>query len=209
MMEKPSPHVLTVFATWHGQTRRIAEFVAEHICKRGYVVSVMSAEEAMHIPYIGSYDRIIVCAGVRFSRHHESAIKFIKHFKHALAMQSAILISVSGTAEEPDKNYDRLEELVLKLSRHTHWWPEHVVFAAGSYAYTQYNDLVRWMMARIAKANGGPTDTTVDHERTDWPRVERALDTIFPEQLEIELGAERAYDKVSRGLEAGSQERGR
>jgi menaquinone-dependent protoporphyrinogen oxidase len=40
-------------------------------------------------------------------------------------------------------------------------------------AYTKYSPFLRWMMRRIAAGQGGPTDTTRDHEMTDWAQVRR------------------------------------
>jgi menaquinone-dependent protoporphyrinogen oxidase len=46
----------------------------------------------------------------------------------------------------------------------------------GAMAYTKYGPLLRWIMKQIAKRNGGPTDTSRDHEMTDWVQVERFVD---------------------------------
>jgi menaquinone-dependent protoporphyrinogen oxidase len=45
-------------------------------------------------------------------------------------------------------------------------------------AYTKYGPVLRWIMRQIAKRNGGPTDTTHDHEMTDWAHV-----TAFAERF--------------------------
>jgi menaquinone-dependent protoporphyrinogen oxidase len=42
---------------------------------------------------------------------------------------------------------------------------------AGRLAYTQYGLLKRFVMRRIALKAGGPTDTSRDHEMTDWEQV--------------------------------------
>jgi hypothetical protein len=42
---------------------------------------------------------------------------------------------------------------------------------AGALEYTQYNRLERALMKRIAKKEGGFTDTSNDHEYTDWAQV--------------------------------------
>ena len=44
---------------------------------------------------------------------------------------------------------------------------------AGALAYTRYGFLTRFFMRRIAKKEGGPTDTSRDHELTDWGMVAR------------------------------------
>ena len=47
------------------------------------------------------------------------------------------------------------------------------VFVTGRLAYREYNFLVRFLIKRIAKKEGGPTDTSRDHELTDWDEVDR------------------------------------
>jgi menaquinone-dependent protoporphyrinogen oxidase len=54
------------------------------------------------------------------------------------------------------------------------WKPMRIACVGGRLAYTQYGFLTRWMMRRIAAQSGGPTDTTRDHDLTDWGQV-RAL----------------------------------
>ena len=44
---------------------------------------------------------------------------------------------------------------------------------AGAIKYTQYGFITRWIMRRIAKKEGGDTDTSRDHEYTDWVQVTR------------------------------------
>ena len=39
--------------------------------------------------------------------------------------------------------------------------------------YTQYNVLIRFVMKRIAKHAGGATDTSRDHEYTDWVALDQ------------------------------------
>jgi menaquinone-dependent protoporphyrinogen oxidase len=40
-------------------------------------------------------------------------------------------------------------------------------------AYTKYSLLLRLLLKYIAHRAGGPTDTSRDHEFTDWIQVER------------------------------------
>jgi len=42
---------------------------------------------------------------------------------------------------------------------------------AGALKYTQYNFFIKWVMKGIARKEGGSTDTSRDHEYTDWEQV--------------------------------------
>ena len=60
---------------------------------------------------------------------------------------------------------------------------------AGRLAYTQYGLLMRFIMKRIARQHGAPTDTTRDYEFTNWDEVARLADTVV---RMIAAGARRA-----------------
>ena len=48
------------------------------------------------------------------------------------------------------------------------WKPAMIHHAAGALRFTQYDFFKRWMMKRIASHENAPTDTSRDHEFTDW-----------------------------------------
>jgi menaquinone-dependent protoporphyrinogen oxidase len=54
--------------------------------------------------------------------------------------------------------------------------------AAGALKYTEYDFFRRWMLKRIAKKEGGPVDTSLDHEFTDWDALDAFVRT-FVEQV--------------------------
>ena len=65
-----------------------------------------------------------------------------------------------------------------KIARRTGWQPALAVSLAGAMSYTRYNPLMRWMLRRMSRAEGGPTDTSRDHEMTDWSEVRGFADTF-------------------------------
>ena len=50
--------------------------------------------------------------------------------------------------------------------------PAHVLPVAGALAYSQYNFIIRFVMKRIARKAGAPTDTSRDYEFTDWSTLD-------------------------------------
>jgi menaquinone-dependent protoporphyrinogen oxidase len=53
------------------------------------------------------------------------------------------------------------------------WRPARVFPVAGALLYTRHNLLLRFVMKCIARRAGGPTDTSRDHDMTDWRAVDR------------------------------------
>jgi menaquinone-dependent protoporphyrinogen oxidase len=59
------------------------------------------------------------------------------------------------------------------VAAETGWHPRRVELVAGALPYTRYNFLVRFVMRRISRKEGGDTDTSRDYEYTDWAAVDR------------------------------------
>jgi menaquinone-dependent protoporphyrinogen oxidase len=57
--------------------------------------------------------------------------------------------------------------------KETGWRPERTLPVAGALTYSRYNIFVRFVMKRIARAAGAPTDTSRDYEFTNWPALDR------------------------------------
>jgi menaquinone-dependent protoporphyrinogen oxidase len=53
----------------------------------------------------------------------------------------------------------------------TGWSPALEATFAGAINFTEYNWLLRAYMKYASKFNGGSTDTSRDHEYTDWQQV--------------------------------------
>ena len=73
--------------------------------------------------------------------------------------------------------------LVLYATRQRGFRAPHVLPVAGALTYPKYNPFVRFLMKRIARAEGGSTDTTRDHEFTDFAAVERFVERFASEQV--------------------------
>jgi menaquinone-dependent protoporphyrinogen oxidase len=66
--------------------------------------------------------------------------------------------------------------------------------SAGSLAYTRYNFVIRFIMRRIARKEGAPTDKSRDYELTDWTEVARFANGVADELLKREsLASEGAH----------------
>ena len=80
----------------------------------------------------------------------------------------AVSGSAGGPATEQAAALDRMQAFCLK----TGWVPTLRASFGGAISFTKYNVLLRWIMKRISQKKGGPTDTSKDHELTNWAQVE-------------------------------------
>jgi len=58
-------------------------------------------------------------------------------------------------------------------------------------AYTKYTFFLRWVTRLVSSRRGGPTDTSRDHEFTNWADVERfaaEIGTMVPAAEPVLVG---------------------
>jgi menaquinone-dependent protoporphyrinogen oxidase len=92
-----------------------------------------------------------------------------------LNVAPSAFVSVSGAAAGSP---DQARECVEEFFRQTGWHPAIWATFAGAMAYTQYGPVLRWIMKLISRRQGGPTDTSRDHEMTDWAAVDQFAERL-------------------------------
>jgi menaquinone-dependent protoporphyrinogen oxidase len=166
--------ILVVYATSHGQTAKIAHRIADLLSVRGQIVTIMDADLVRSDIAPRAYDGVIIGGSVIKGRHQRSLYRFVKAHVAALSAMRSAFFSVSGSAAgRTDKEKADARRCLDDFLDETGWHPTHTATFGGAMAFTKYNPLLRWMMKRISAKSGGPTDTSRDHELTDWTQVER------------------------------------
>jgi menaquinone-dependent protoporphyrinogen oxidase len=167
--------VPVLFASSEGQTAliaiRLAAVLHEHGLD-GQAIDV-STPEAAAIDW-GRVHGALVGASLHMGRHQKSAARFVQeHAAQLNAVPSAFFsVSLAAASKNPAEVADA--ERIARAFPEAHGWrPERILSIAGRLAYREYNVLVRWLIKRIAKKEGGPTDTSRDHELTNWHDVDR------------------------------------
>jgi menaquinone-dependent protoporphyrinogen oxidase len=161
------------YASSHGQTRRIAERLSAIVRDDGFSsipIDLRSAEAA-------EFDwravrGVLLGAPLYGGRHLRRARQFVERHHHALNSVPSAFFSVSLSAGSRNAaEVETARRLADAFPQSALWWPNHVASFAGRLAYTGYNPVIRFLLRRIARREGGPTDTTRDHELTDWNAV--------------------------------------
>ena len=101
----------------------------------------------------------VIAASVHAGRHEREIIAFVKRYRAELERLSAAFISVT------------LSEAGVED-------PARTLPVAGALTYTRYNVLVRFIMKRIARKAGGPTDTSRDYDFTNWDAIDRFAESV-------------------------------
>jgi menaquinone-dependent protoporphyrinogen oxidase len=100
-----APNVLVAYASKHGTTREVAEFIARTLETRGLAVEV---EEAARVDSIAHYDAVVVGGGLYMGRWHKDARRLLERDRRDLA---GVRLAVFGMGP------DELEESKVVESR--------------------------------------------------------------------------------------------
>ena len=175
------------YATREHHTRRVADHIAGELGRFGIETDLLDVRYAPIVDWT-RYTWVFVAASVHLGRHEPEMIAFVKRYRPELERLDAAFLSVSlseaGAEDVTAPMEQRMESasdvgrMIDRFIENTGWKPAHTLPVAGALAYSQYNFLIRFVMKRIARKAGAPTDVSRDYELTDWPIVDRFVDRL-------------------------------
>lgn len=172
--------ILVAYATRHGQTRKIAEAMAQRMRERGHVAEPLELGRFAPPPGLAGYDAVVLGSPLYGGRHKWRVARFARFRREALAALPTAFFSVSLSAGSRDERVRAdAERCVDRFVAATRWKPGLRACFAGALNYREYGMVMTAIMKRIAAANGGSTDTTRNHEYTDWGQVEAYTDAFL------------------------------
>lgn len=177
------------YATREGQTRRIAEYVAKALRSRGLDVDVLDVGAALPADLdLARYAAVVLAASVHMGKHEGSMIRFVRAHRPALERLPTAFLSVSlsqAAVEDPNATPARKRRAAAEVARTierfvrtTGFRPTRVQPVAGALLYRQYGAALRLLMRFISGVAGASTDTSRDHEYTDWKALGRFADEM-------------------------------
>jgi menaquinone-dependent protoporphyrinogen oxidase len=165
-------NVLVLYASFDGQTERIARRMAEALASAGHDVRVLTAASAEAARAIERSDAVLVGGAIRRGRHAPYLERLAKRSCAALAARPNAFFSVSLSAGGSGKQRADAERCVDEFVKRTGWRPQAHALIAGALPYSRYNPFLRLMMRLIVSMAHGDTDTSRDYEYTDWAGVD-------------------------------------
>jgi len=167
------PRVLIVFATSYGQTRRIAERISVVLEEREIEVDILDAKDNTPLLGLATWDAVIVGASIIARGHQPAARRFITRNLDDLNRMPSAFFSVCASAGSAHaQNREAAQTLRADFLAEVGWHPSLAASFAGAINFTEYNWLLRAYMKYASKLNGGSTDTSRNHEYTDWNQVD-------------------------------------
>lgn len=169
--------LMVVYATTEGQTRKICEFIRDESEKAGHIPALFDAMVAPPDP--SEFDAVLIAASLHGGKYQVTVKDFVQKYHSSLNNMNSAFLSVSLTAatDEPE-SWKELKQHTEDFLTETGWKPAFIEQVAGALLYTQYDYFKRFIMRMISRRSGGDTDTTQDHEYTDWKQVRSVIDKI-------------------------------
>ena len=173
--------ILIVYGTTEGQTRKISHFMEAVLKDGGHEVTVADAPETPPSP--SSYDAVIIGASIHIHKYQSAVLRYITHHIEALNKIPGAFFSVClAVASDMDEEHKEAAKITNDFLEHTGCKPLMTTHIAGALKYTQYGFFTRLVMKRIARREGRTTDTSKDHEYTNWDAVRE-----FAEEFAVKM----------------------
>jgi menaquinone-dependent protoporphyrinogen oxidase len=171
--------VLAVYGSEYGQAEMVLRRVASALEEHGHVVSIFRGDAPSAGLALEDSDAVVVAASVIRGRYQSYIRAFVRRHLAALEGRSTAFISVSGASPETAPEWRAAARGYVQLFlKDTGWAPGRIATFSGALRYPRYGLFLRWVMKRISRSSGGPTDTSREFEFTDWSAVDR-----FSEEL--------------------------
>jgi menaquinone-dependent protoporphyrinogen oxidase len=181
--------ILVLYAMREGQTREIAQHVAEYLTARGLEARLEDVESPIESIDPARFRAVVLAASIHHGSHAREMVGFVKANRQALARLPTAFLSVSlAAASATDERqagwkHARTSAEVAKATREflerTELRPARILPVAGALLYTEYGRLVRFVMQRITQDTEGDADTSQDFEYAAWARVDRFIDDFL------------------------------
>jgi menaquinone-dependent protoporphyrinogen oxidase len=167
---------LILFSTTEGHTRKLAQFVAAQLTRRGQEARVHDAAQP-NLPDLAGFDVALLIASVHVGHYQHSFIEAVRKNHDALnAMPSAFIsVSLSAAGDSPS-DLAGLRDCVKGLERDTLSHPGAVHHAAGAMLFSAYSLFMKLAIKFIARRRGTIVKTSEDYDLTDYAALEIFID---------------------------------
>ena len=161
---------LVVYASTHGHTGKIAARIAETIGPGAELRDI--AAGAKLEPW--QYDAVVVGASVHAGHHQKAVLEWVGAHAGVLNHMPSAFFSVCLTAADDTDEARRASQGYIDAAlEKTSWQPRIARSFAGALQYREYDVFTRLLIKLMMRHGGHPTDTSRDHDFTDWDEVER------------------------------------
>ena len=163
--------ILLAYSTVDGHTLKICDRLRLCLEAHGHAVTLASLSDTP-LPVVGSVDKVVVGASIRYGRHRREVYDFIRINRRSLDDRPCAFFSVNVVARKPGKERPDANPYMRSFSRKTTWRPVLLAVFAGKIDYQRYSFFDRQLIRLIMWLTHGPTDPHACVEFTDWASVD-------------------------------------
>lgn len=158
-----------IYSSIDGQTRKISEFLAKELNHQNFKIHLSPIDQFSR--RISEFDAVVIGCSIRYGKHHDLVLNFIKKNLDELETTNSAFFSVNLVARKADKDKATTNPYLIKFLKSIDWKPDLTDVFAGSLEYKKYGLFDKLMIKAIMKFTNGPTSTPEPIEYTNWNRV--------------------------------------
>lgn len=170
--------VLVAYGTTEGQTRKIAETVAEQVRHLGHEVTLFDTSGLRGDLDPESFDKLVVAGSVHERRHQESVEIFVLANVKKLVTTPTMFLSVSLAAAFEDRLAEA-QSYIDSFTESVGWRPTQSLPVAGAVRHGEYGYHKEQILAHIVLDGREIDDPGADHEFTDWASLAAAVEKFI------------------------------
>lgn len=163
-------NILIVYSTVDGHTRHISEHLAGLLRTSGHEAQLLSVVDVSS-DELADCDKVIIGASIRYGNYRPELEEFVREKAALLGSKPSAFFSVNLVARKPGRDTPATNPYISKLLNRTTWRPDVIGIFAGKLDYSRYRPIDRYMVRLIMWLMGGPKQTGVVQEYTNWDRV--------------------------------------
>jgi len=164
-----------IYGTTEGQTRKIAEWTATHVRKRGHQVELRDSAGLATGSDLETFHAFIIAASVHQECHQDTITNFASAHHKLLNTKPSAFISVSLSAVL-EEGGSEAQEYVDGFVSVTGWQPSMTLLLGGALRFTEYDYFQEQIVKFVVMKRGGASSTARDREFTDWNALAGSVD---------------------------------
>ena len=161
---------LIIYSTTDGQTIKICNKLAEENSSDNVKVCSLNNVDKEDLD---RYNKIIIGASIRYGKHNQNVLDFVKRKIKILNKAKTAFFSVNVVARKKEKNTPLTNPYVIKFIKQTNWQPTKIGVFAGRVDYPSYRLFDKYIIRFIMWLTKGPTDISKSYEFTNWEEVKK------------------------------------
>ena len=168
-------NVLIAYASTEGQTRKIANFIADHIRRRGHKAKVFDTSSTLQDADVNEFDKVILAGSVHQQKHQDCLEIYVAAKRKKLEARPTLFVSVSLAAAFTDTQHEAkryMNEFLSELG----WQPSRILAVAGAVRHDEYGYYREQILEHVVLDGSHLDDIKGDREFTDWGALANAID---------------------------------